>query len=106
MRDVIVTTQKYIMKYLFNSVFNRIRAGYLYPEIKQLSRLAALIAVLYCIYNYGKLLFSEKGSLWAAVVMLAVVLALVIRIYYRIMIIKYHEKDVHIRLFENVDGRI
>ncbi|WPQ60667.1 hypothetical protein SIO70_20150 [Chitinophaga sancti] len=94
------------MKNLFNAVFTRIRPSYLYPEFRQLFRLAAAVSLLYCVYNYGKLLVSEQGSLWAAIVMLAVVLALVIRIYFRIMVIKYYEKYVHIKLFENVQDHI
>ncbi|WPV66154.1 MULTISPECIES: hypothetical protein [unclassified Chitinophaga] len=94
------------MKHLLSSVYNRIRASYFYPEMKQLFRLAMAVAFLFCIYNYGKILFTEQGSVWSAVFMLAVVLALVIRIYFRIMIIKYHEKDIHIRLFENIQDRV
>lgn len=70
-------------------------------ELKQLMRIGLGIATAFILTHYGKLIFTEKGGLWASIVMLCLVLALAIKIYYRIMVIKYYEKDTHIRLFEN-----
>lgn len=92
------------MKYLFTPTYRRIRNCYLYPEIKQFSQLITTIALIYICCNYGKLLLSEQGCLWSAIIMLTVVLSLAIRIYYRIIVIKYHEKDIHIKLFENLNS--
>jgi hypothetical protein len=75
-------------------------------EIKQLLRLGTGFTVLYLLFHYSKLImenvFSEKGGIWAVISMLSIVLALAIKIYYRIMVIKYQEKNIHIRLFENL----
>ena len=75
-------------------------------EIKQLFRMGTGISLLYLFFHYSKQIsgtvFTEKGGLWALITMLCIVLALAIKIYYRIMVIKYHEKNTHIRLFENL----
>lgn len=46
-------------------------------------------------------LFSATGLICLCFTVAAFNLALGIKIYYRIQVIKYHEKDTHIRLFKD-----
>lgn len=97
------------MKYLFQLLFRRLKSNYFYAEIRQLSRLAAFIAVVWAIYAYGSKLadavLSNTGMICIAFLFMAIVLGQVIRLYYRIMVIKYAEKDTRIELFEGLSKK-
>lgn len=77
-----------------------------YQELKELSFATAVIAVVYFLYNYGKMIFTwiilPEGMIWSAFFMASVVVMIVIKIYYRIMVIRYHEKDTRIELFKEL----
>lgn len=97
------------MKYLFQLLFRRLKSNYFYAEIRQLSRLAAFIAVGWAVYAYGNKLadaaLSNTGMTCIAFLFMAIVLGQVIRLYYRIMVIKYAEKDTRIKLFEDLSKK-
>jgi len=97
------------MIYLINKLYSKLRSLRFYTELKQLFRLAVIVFLVFYIYNnrqqVATALFSEKGMTWAAFTLLSIVLALVIKIYYRMIIIKYYEKDTRIRLYENIADR-
>lgn len=38
------------------------------------------------------------------VFMAGIVISITIKIYYRVMVIKYHEKDTHIELFKELES--
>ncbi len=56
-------------------------------------------------YRYGESIIeftsTERGLLYCLSFLLSIVLGLTLKLYYRIVVIKYHEKDVKIKLFEN-----
>lgn len=84
------------MKYLYQLLFNKLKSNYFYPEIKQISRLITVAAVAWALYAYGNTLantvFTNTGMTCIAFLLLSIVLGQVIRLYYRIMMIKYAEK--------------
>ena len=47
-----------------------------------------------------KFIFTEKGLIYSTFILASVVIAFVIKIYYRIVVIKYYEKDTNIDLFK------
>lgn len=92
------------MKYLFQLLFRKLKSNYFYPEIKQVSRIISTVVAAWALYTYGSWLLglavSPTGMTYIAFFMVAIVLGQVIRLYYRIMVIKYSEKDTRIELFE------
>ncbi len=84
----------------------KLQTWYYYQELKELSAAAAVVAAMYFLYNYGKMIFtwiiSPEGMIWSAFFMATIVMMIVIKIYYRIMVIKYHEKDTRIELFKEL----
>ena len=46
----------------------------------------------------------EEGVIRCAYFMIGVITALVIKIYFRILVIKYHEKDTAIELFKEIES--
>lgn len=91
------------MKYLFQLLFRRLKSNYFYHEIKQVSRVIAIAVLAWALYTYGsnlaKVALSNTGMTYITFLLVAIVLGQVIRLYYRIMVIKYAEKDACIGLF-------
>ncbi len=85
---------------------NILKKWYYYQELKELSIVAVIILSAWFLLNYGKSilhwLFTETGATYTVFFMASIVIAIAIKIYYRIMVIKYHEKDTRIKLFENI----
>lgn len=77
-------------------LFNKLKSNYFYHEIKQISQLLGVVALAWVLYAYGSKLagvaFSNTGITYITFLLVAVVLGQVIRLYYRIMVIKYAEK--------------
>jgi len=77
-------------------LFNKLKNNYFYNEIKQISRLLGIVALVWAFYTYGSRLagaaLSGTGITYITFLLVAVVLGQVIRLYYRIMVIKYTEK--------------
>jgi small basic protein len=75
------------------------------PEILTLAALAAIIAVLSQIVAHRDAIFSavfsQTGFIYACFLAASVDLGLAIKIHYRILVIRYHEKDTRIRLFQD-----
>ncbi|BAV07085.1 hypothetical protein SAMN05421788_102284 [Filimonas lacunae] len=84
------------MKYLFQLLFNKLKKNFYYTEIKQIGLLVAIAAFAWAAYAYGTsvahVAFSNTGMTYIFFLLLAIVLGQVIRLYYRIMMIKYAEK--------------
>jgi len=93
------------MKQLIKLVSKRLQRWYYYQELRQLSLLAITILTIWCLYTYHTVLltwvFSTKGMIYVTFSMATLVLAIVIKIYYRMIVIKYHEKDSSIQLFNH-----
>jgi len=88
------------------SLYKKLQRTAYYPELKQVSTAIAIAGFFFLLYNYGNqalaFLFSETGLVCSTFFFVAIAVAYCIKIYYRIMVIKYHEKDTRIRLFENI----
>lgn len=95
------------MKQLIQLVHSKLKKWYYYQELKEISTAGLLIAAAWFLYNYGKVVFqwmiSPAGMIWSACFMAGIVIAIVIKIYFRIMVIKYHEKDTRIELFKELE---
>ena len=93
------------MKQLIKLISQRLQKWYYYQELKEISLSVFAISGIWFLYNYGytilKFIFTEKGFIVSAFFFASVVIAIVIKMYYRIMVIKYHEKDTNIELFKN-----
>jgi hypothetical protein len=76
---------------------------YYAKEAKSLLYLALLLICVQFIYIHKdsilSFIFSVTGLIYLCFLTAAVNLALVIKIYYRMQVIKYYEKDTRIRLF-------
>ncbi|GGH63608.1 hypothetical protein HNQ91_002487 [Filimonas zeae] len=94
------------MKYLFRILFRKLKRNYYYAEIKQVSMLTAVALVAWVLYAYGTDLahaaLTNTGMTYITFLLVAIVLGQVIRLYYRIMVIKYAEKDTRIELFNGL----
>ena len=92
------------MKQLIQLISGRLQRWYYYQELKELSFVALIISGALFLYNYGtmtvKFIFTEKGLIYSTFILASVVIAFVIKIYYRIVVIKYYEKDTNIDLFK------
>jgi hypothetical protein len=75
------------------------------PEILTLAAFTAIITVLIQIVAHRDAIlsavFSESGFIYVCFLAASVDLGLVIKIHYRILVIRYHEKDTRIRLFQH-----
>ena len=94
------------MKQLFQLVNKKIRQWYYFQELKELSLVFGIGFCIWVAFTYGKqilhFLGTEKGLMCLLFLIAAWVLAIVIKIYYRIIVIKYHEKDTHIEMLKNI----
>jgi small basic protein len=74
-------------------------------EILTLATLAAVITVLVQIVAHREAIFStvfsETGFIYICFLAASIDLGLVIKIHYRMLVIRYHEKDTRIRLFQD-----
>jgi len=102
-----ITVKHCAMKHLTALISQPLQKWYYYKELKEISIVALIVSVLYLVYNYGsafiKLILTEKGLIWSAYFLVAVVIALAIKMYYRIMVIKYYEKDTNKELFKHLN---
>ncbi len=91
------------MLQIFKLIHDKLKTWYYYQELKEVSFAAAAVAVVWFFYHYGKAILrwvmTPEGMIWSAFFMASIVVAIAIKIYYRIMVIKYHEKDTRIELF-------
>ena len=98
------------MKHLIKLISQRLQKWYYYQELKEISLAALLISGIWFLYNYGitmlKFIFTEKGLIISAFFFASVIIAIAIKMYYRIMVIKYYEKDTNIELFKHLKGLI
>jgi hypothetical protein len=74
--------------------------------LKEISLAVAGILAVWAAYVYGTsvlhFLFTKTGLISLTFLMASIVLGMVIKIYYRIMVIKYYEKDINIGLYKEV----
>lgn len=94
------------MKQRIQYLHGNMKTWYYYQELKESSLAILAVAALWFLYNYGnnlvKWALSREGAIWCAYFMIGVITALVIKIYFRILVIKYHEKDTSIELFNEM----
>ena len=97
------------MKHLIKLISQRLQKWYYYRELKEISWVALIISGICFSYNYGttiiKFIFTEKGMIYSVFFFASVVIAIVIKIYYRIIVIKYYEKDTNIELFKYLNEK-
>jgi len=88
------------------SLYKKLQRTTYYPELKQVGSMLAIVAFFGLLYDYGNqalaFMSSETGLVCSTFFFAAIAMAYCIKIYYRIIVIKYHEKDIRIRLFENI----
>ena len=96
------------MKLLYQIISKRIKNWYYYQELKELGTLAIIGGIIWLLYNYGKsianFLLSDTGLIYLSFLLVAIVLGVTIKMYYRVIVIKYHEKDTNIALFQNINN--
>ncbi|HNU87600.1 MAG TPA: hypothetical protein PKJ94_04900 [Ferruginibacter sp.] len=96
------------MKQLLKLIQGKLKAWYYYQELKDLGFAATIVASVWLLYNYGKEIFrwmlTENGRLYVVFFMAGIVISIAIKIYYRVMVIKYHEKDTRIELFRELES--
>jgi len=94
----------YAMKQLIKYISQRLQKWYYYQELKEISTLALIISAIWLLYNYGitilQFTFTETGLMITTFFFASVVIGITIKMYYRIMVIKYHEKDTNIELLK------
>ena len=90
-------------------IHQQLKKWYYYQELKEVSAAALAIFAIWFIYSYGKAivqwLLTEEGHFYTVFFMAGLILAMVIKLYYRIMVIKYHEKNTGIELFKEMDTK-
>jgi hypothetical protein len=81
------------------------RKYYYAKEAKSLLYFAILVLSLQFLYSHREailsFLFSTIGLIYLCFLVAALNLALAIKIYYRMQVIKYYEKDTRLRLFND-----
>lgn len=96
------------MKQLLKLIQGKLKAWYYYQELKDLGFAATIVASVWLLYNYGKEIFrwmlTENGRLYVVFFMAGIVISIAIKIYYRVMVIKYYEKDTRIELFRELES--
>ncbi|MBL0182147.1 MAG: hypothetical protein IPP96_07585 [Chitinophagaceae bacterium] len=96
------------MKQLLKLVQGKLKTWYYYQELKEISFASALITAVWFLYNSGEEIFrwmlTETGRMYVVFFMAGIVISITIKIYYRVMVIKYHEKDTHIELFKELES--
>jgi len=97
------------MKQLISLVSESLKKWDYYQELKEISSLVLIITGIWLLYSYGisivKFIFTEKGMICSAFVLATAIIAICIKMYYRIMIIKYYEKDTDIELFKYLNDK-
>jgi hypothetical protein len=63
--------------------------------------MAALLAIVHYRDAITSAVFSHTGLLLACFLAAAIDLGLVIKIHFRLVVIRYYEKDVNLRLFQD-----
>lgn len=95
------------MQLLYQLLKQKITRWYYFPEFKQITQLFLIIFFGWLLYSYGEksvqYILSFEGLTYLVFFFVAILLAISIKLYYRIIVIKYHEKDTKIKLFENVN---
>ena len=92
------------MRILFVKFYSALKKWYFFQELKDISRILLVLGTLWSLYYYGKTIadfvFSNTGMIYSTFFCASLVIGIAIKIYYRIMVIKYHEKDTNIQLFQ------
>jgi len=92
------------MKYLIEGLQKKLKKWYYYQEFKELGTLSLIVLSAWVFYTFGStvthLLFTGKGIIYLTFFMASIVIGLVIKIYYRLMEIKYYDMDARQKFFE------
>lgn len=93
------------MKLLFQMISKKLQRWYCYQEFKELSSVALIGTSIWLFYKFGKsilqFVLSNTGLIYLSFLIVAIVLGIAIKMYYRVIVIKYHEKDAKTRVFQN-----
>lgn len=97
------------MKQLIKLVAQKLQQWYYYQEFKELSLVATLVSGSWFLYNYGttilKFIFTETGLICSAFFFASMVLGIAIKMFYRLMAIKYYEKSTNIELLKYLNKK-
>lgn len=96
------------MKQLYNLIEKKLRDWYYFQEFKELGLLFFIGIIITLVYEYGSIslhwLFTFKGVVYLCFFMVSIVLGISIKTFYRIIAIKYYEKDTNLVIFENIEN--
>ncbi len=74
---------------------------------REILSIIAIVTSIIAVYEFAahgdailSAVFSQTGCIYMCFLALGIVLCLVIKIHFRMIVIKYYEKDTRIRLFE------
>jgi hypothetical protein len=97
------------MLQIFKWLLSKIQKCYYYQELKETSIAGFILLCIILLYNYGtsliQWLLTERGQLNTIFFLASIVIGIVIKMYYRIMVIKYHEKDTNIELYKEINKK-
>ncbi len=89
-----------------HNLFKSFRNHYYYQELVQLSSIAAIAVLAWVTYLLAgfaaALAGTEKGLLWILAFAVGLVLALSIKLFYNILMIKYSKNPFEYKLFEDL----
>ena len=95
------------MKLLIKLISQGLKRWRYYQMLKELSAVGSLVFILWVLKTYGKSIghwaVSETGLIYTVFLLVAIVFGLSLKMFYRMMVIKYHEKSTEIELFKFIN---
>ena len=95
------------MKILIRLISQGLKRWRYYQVLKELSAVGSLVFILGFLKTYGKSIghwaVSETGLIYTVFLLASIVLGLTLKMFYRMMVIKYHEKSTGIELFKFIN---
>ena len=95
------------MKLLIKLISQGLKRWRYYQILKELSSVGSLLLILWVIKTYGQSIghwaLSETGLIYTVFLLTSIVLGLTLKMFYRMIVIKYHEKSTEIELFKFIN---
>lgn len=95
------------MKLLIKLISQGLKRWRYYQVLKELSSMFFLVFILWVIKTYGQSIghwaVSETGLIYTVFLLASIVLGLALKMFYRMMVIKYQEKSTEIELFKFIN---
>ena len=100
-------TKIFTMKLLIKLISQGLKYWRYYQILKELSTVGLLVIMFWFLKIYGKSFghwaVSETGLIYTVFLLVTIVLGLSIKMFYRMMVIKYYEKSTEIELFKFIN---